>query len=262
MRNRILKIVAVVGLIASYGCSEPRLEKKGFQVSEITEDQNGKKIVGLPKDSLNIETRPRNVLETKSLNHRITPIYKVNYHPKTGKAFTGSNSFHSTWYRDKREGYNWNQNFMPGFSAIYGYNFLNVSVYNSETQNQTQFFKRPVLINTLYYPANSNDTVNFLPINRDFFIVSVYTDDSNNDGFINRTDLRRLVLFGQEGENKGNLVPNNYSVMSSEYDEQKDLMYVFARLDQNKNGQMDEKEPIHIFWVDLKNPSHTGFQYK
>lgn len=254
-------IILCISLLV-LGCSSSKIEKKGFQVSEITQDEDGKKVVGLPKDSLNMETQPRNVFTTKSMAHRITPIYKVNYHKKTGKAFTGSNSFHTTWFREKREGYNWNGNFMPGFSAIYGYNLLNVSLFNNETQIQTKFFTQPVLINTLYYPADSKDSIHYQPVNRDFFMVSVYNEDSNNDGFINRTDLRRLVLFGQEGINKGLLIPSNYSVMNSEYDEKKDYMYVFARLDQNKNGQMDRKEPIHIFWIDLKDPKNSGVLYE
>jgi hypothetical protein len=38
-------------------------------------------------------------------------------------------------------------------------------------------------------------------------------------------------------------------------------MYVFAELDENKNGKSDDKESIHIFWIDLKNPERTGRHY-
>jgi len=57
------------------------------------------------------------------------------------------------------------------------------------------------------------------------------------------------------------LIPENYSVIKSEYDPDNDFMYVFAKLDANNNGQQEEDEPIHIYWIDLKNPSKTGRQY-
>jgi hypothetical protein len=36
---------------------------------------------------------------------------------------------------------------------------------------------------------------------------------------------------------------------------------VFAKLDENKNGRVEEGEADHIFWVDLKDPGRTGRQY-
>lgn len=49
--------------------------------------------------------------------------------------------------------------------------------------------------------------------------------------------------------------------MSSEYDSANDFMYIIAKQDKNKNGQMEEFEPTDIFWIDLKNPGNTGTQY-
>jgi hypothetical protein len=31
-------------------------------------------------------------------------------------------------------------------------------------------------------------------------------------------------------------------------------LQVRAKLDKNSNGMIDEKEAIHIFWIDLKKP--------
>lgn len=245
---------------ALLSCNNDTLEKKGFQVSEIVEDNEGKKVVGLQIDSLKLETRPRNVLITKNDAHRLTPIYKVNYHKKTGHPFTGSNHFHSNW-ADHEDGNNWNENFMPGLEAVYGYNFVNVSHYNLITKSRNELFNKPVLIRTLYYPAFSKDTLNYQPVNRDYYMVSVYDEDTNKDGFINVADLRRFYLFDIEGKLKKQLIPKNYSVMSSEYDSANDLMYVFTKLDANNNGKMDEGEATHIFWIDLENPEMVGLLY-
>ncbi len=255
-------IVILISSILIASCSDNSIDKKGFQVSEITEDENGQKIIGLNIDSLKLETRPRNVLLTNLSAHRITPIYKVNYNKKTKTPYTGSNRFHTNWKNDNQLGNNWNHNFMPGFEAIHGYNFVNVSHFDNNTKKENKLFKKPVLIKTFYYPAFSNDTLNYLPVNRLHYLVSVYDEDTNNDGFINSKDLRRFYLFDIDGMNKRVLIPKDYSVMNSEYDSANDYMYVFARADKNKNGQMDNNEPIDVFWIDLKNPERKGIQYK
>ena len=73
--NRILTIIFLGLLIVS--CFDNNIEKKGFQVNEITENEDGQKVVGLQIDSLKFETRPRNVLLTFNSEHRLTPINKM-----------------------------------------------------------------------------------------------------------------------------------------------------------------------------------------
>ncbi|MDX2247526.1 MAG: hypothetical protein SF052_12150 [Bacteroidia bacterium] len=257
--KKIIKILLLGVLTPS--CTDNSLENKGFQVNEITETEEGEKIVGIPIDSLELETRPRNVLLTKHPNHRLSSIYKINYDKRTGKPFTGANTYHTNWGESENDESNWNNNFMPGFEAVYGYNFVNISHYNNETQTQKEFFDKPVLVKTLYYPAFSKDTLNNQPVTRDYYMVSVYDEDTNKDGFITITDLRRFYHFDLNGNRKKALIPPHYSAMSSEYDSDNDFMYIFAKPDQNNNGQIEQEEPIHIFWIDLKNPENTGVQY-
>jgi len=254
-------IISVLSILLG-SCANNKIANKGFQVSEINKDENGHKIVGLSIDSLQLETRPRNVLLTSNPAHRLTPIYKVNYDKTSKKPFVGSNQFHTNWNNESADGNNWNNNFMPGFEAMYGYNFVNISHYNNVLKQENKFFESPVLIKTLYYPAFSKDTLNFEPIDRQYYMVSVYDEDSNNDGFINVQDLRRFYFFDIHGKNKRALIPKNYSVMSSEYDSANDYMYIFAKVDKNENGQMELEEPTDIFWIDLKNPDKTGIQYQ
>ncbi len=254
-------IMVFVLLIFSIGCFDNEIEKKGFQVNEITEDDSGKKVVGLKIDTLKLKTRPRNVLLTFDAKHRLTPIYKLNYDKHSETYFTGSNNYHQSWNSNK-DGNNWHNNFMPGFEAVYGYNFVNISHYNNETKTENKLFDKPVLVKTLYYPAFSKDSLNYKPVKRNFYMVSVYDEDTNKDGFINVKDLRKFYYFDINGKRKKALIPKGYSVMSSEYDSANDFMYVFARKDINLNGQMEANEPIDIFWIDLKNPANVGQQYK
>lgn len=261
--SKLLLAIIILGMPLTKSCSKEQLEEKGFQVNEISVDENGEKVTGLNIDTLNFETRPRNVLLTNSPSHRLTPIYKLNFQKKTNIPFTGSNAFYyNYWAEDDLEGANWNGNFMPGFSAMYGYNLINISHFNVETKMANPFFEKPVLIKTLYYPAFSNDTLNSLPVHRNFYMISVYDEDTNKDGFINSQDLRHFYHFNIEGAEIKALIPSNYSVMNSEYDAALDYMYIFAKLDENKNGQMEEVEAVHIFWIDLNDPSQTGILYQ
>jgi len=255
-------IFAITIFFLLTNCSKGKLEEKGFQVSPISDNSESDQTDGLNSDSLKIETRPSNVLLTGVPNVRLTTIYKVNLNKKDNSTFIGSNSFYYRYEESEgNKGNNWNNNLIPGLEAVYGYNLVNISHYDIKENRQKTFFEKPVLIRTLYFPTFSKDTLNYKPVNRDYFMISVYNDDTNKDGFINLKDLRRFYLYNINGNRQKVLIPENYSVYKSEYDPDNDFMYVFAKLDSNNNGQQDEGEPIHIFWIDLKDPSKTGRQY-
>ncbi len=150
---------------------------------------------------------------------------------------------------------------MGALLLMQGTHMVNISVHNNKNQTQKNFFETPVLIKTLYYPSFSKDTLNTKPILRNYYMVSVYDEDTNQDGFINIHDLRRFYHFNSEGVNKHPLVPVNYSVISSEYDPANDFMYVFARIDSNENGKAEDMEDIHVFWINLSNPLNNGLLY-
>jgi len=261
MKSTNIILTAILFTIFT-SCSNNRLEEKGFPVnnSEDTTESDGEKPEGISNDSVKFDTRPSNVLLTGITNVRLTTIYKVNLNKKDGTTFIGSNNY---LYSDTEmgQGNNWNGNFIPGLEGLYGYNLVNISHYDIQNNKKKDFFDKPVLIKTLYFPASSKDTLNNKIVKRNYFLVSVYNEDTNTDGFINQKDLRRFYLFDSNGERQKQLVPENYSVFKSEYDPDNDFMFVFARLDRNENGQIDDNEPINIFWVDLKSPTKTGQQY-
>ncbi len=260
MRHQIVKIIFLLTVFSGLtGCGD-KLEQKGFAVTSIRNKEEPK-VDGISKDSLIFPTRPSNVLLTGNQKYRLVSIYKVNFN-KDSTTFIGSNDFHYNYENiGETNGNQWNNNYLPGLEAVYGYNLVNVSHFDIESQKQKLFFERPVLIKTLYYPAFSKDTLNYMPINRNYFLISVYDEDTNKDGFINMNDLRRFYSFDINADNKKPIVPTNYSIYKSEYDPANDLVYIFAKWDKNKNGQIDELEPVNIFWVDLKNPERTGIQY-
>lgn len=261
MKNTCILIIVLSAMIFS-GCSSDKKYEKGFSVGPETEMSDGSKIDGINKDSINFDTRPSSVLLTGFPNYRLTTIYKLNYNKKDDSYFIGYNHFYKNYSDFGQTGGNqWNSNFMPGLEVVYGYNLVNVSLHNIETKKQNRFFDNHVLIKTIYYPSFSSDTLNNNPVRRNYYMISVYDDDTNKDGFINLKDLRRFYTFDLDGANKKELIPKNYSVISSEYDSANDYMYVFAQLDENNNGQKDDTEDIHVFWIDLKNPLQNGRQY-
>jgi hypothetical protein len=254
--------IALLFLALVSSCADKSHKEKGFSVSPESERAGDEKIDGIKKDTIPLNTRPLQVLLTGYSNHRLTSIFKVNYNKKKDQYFTGSNSFYRNYLDFGRaNGNNWNNNFMPGFAATYGFNMVNISHHEVETQETRLLFNEPVLVRTLYYPSFSKDTLNYIPVERGYYMVSAYDEDTNKDNFINLKDLRRFYQFDLDGKQKTELVPKNYSVIKSEYDSANDFMYIYAQIDSNNNGMSDETEEIHVFWIDLKNPKNRGRHY-
>lgn len=258
---KTLNICCTIVLIVFLNCSPNHKYEKGFSVSPETESQEETKMDGISGDSLNFATRPGSVLLTGFPEYRLTTIYKLNYNKRSDFYFTGDNNYYLSYFEKNTDGNQWHNNFMPGLEAVYGYNMVNVSLSNTAIKKQKNLFDQPVLVKTLYFPSFSKDTLNFKPVQRNYYLISVYDEDTNKDGFINPKDLRRFYYFDLNGVNKTELIPANYSVISSEYDSANDFMYVYAQLDENNNGQKDEKEIFHVYWIDLKNPSNKGRLY-
>lgn len=199
-------------------------------------------------------TRPGLVVRTAHAAHRLVPVFKLRKNPYNEKFYIGGNRFHRTYNQNAQDSTNiWHDHLVPGFEAMYGVDLLNVSHINLETKEKRTLFDRPFLVNTVYYPCIEQDTLNGDPIERDYYLVSVYDEDTNGDSLINRSDLRRFYHYNLEGEQVDRLIPANYSVQSSQYDQNNDIMVVFARLDENENGKRDLEEPVHVFWLDLKS---------
>ncbi len=244
-----------IGLLTS--CNRNELKKQnGISLDQIKSEENGNS----NQIKKELRTRPTDVLLSGNSNHRLVTVYKINYNSRTESYYTGTNNFLRDYSYSYDDDYGSNRRvrkyhfFMPGIEAIAGYNMMNVSHYNFKTKERNNLFEKPVLVNTLYYPCLEQDSLNGQPINRDYYMVSVYDEDTNQDSLINRDDLRRFYHFDIDGLNQSPLVPLNYSVISSEYDSENDVMFVFAKLDKNENGKREEEEPIHIFWIDLKTP--------
>jgi hypothetical protein len=261
MKKTIFILISII-LIS---CTEKneKFKDKGFQVDEIESENaevNSKNAI--KNDSLNFKSKSVDVLLTGNKNIRLSPIYKVNYSEKEKKFFTGSNDFHYGYNDDNpKDGNNWNS-VIPGFEALFGYNLMNIFHFNHTENRGKKLFKKPVLIKTCYYPSFKVDTLNFKPVQRNFYMISAYDEDTNKDKYINNKDLRRFYLFDINGENLGEIVPKNHSVIGAMYDSGNDYLYIDAKLDSNKDGKISEHEPVSIFYLDLKNPMNKGLFYK
>ena len=86
-------------------------------------------------------------------------------------------------------------------------------------------------------------------------------DSTNNDSLINYKDLRRFYHFDLNARKKTSLIPQSYSVLSSQYDYLNDFMFIKAKQDTNRNGKRDITEPIHIFWINMQDPKQAKRAY-
>ena len=256
--NKIFFLV-LVGLLISCNRSN-ELDKKGLQVEEVVDSKDSQNVI--KKDSLDFKVKSLGVLLTSNPNVRISPLFKLNYNKKNKSYYTGSSVFHYNYYYDNQKNQDIRQNIIPGFKALYGYNLVNIFHFDHKENKGKKLFDKPVLIKTCYYPSDTVDSLKYQPINRKFYMISVYDEDTNKDKYINSKDLRRFYLFDENGENKSLILPKNYSVVGADYDEDNDYLYINAILDLNKDGNVSGDEPVSIFYLNLKEPSLNGLIYE
>lgn len=258
-RTQILFYLLALGILVS--CSKGKVKETEEQVAvvaeggyEVTNDSMLNTIIG-NATMKQVPTFPNKVILTGLGNHRLVSIYKS----KPGVEPIIKVADYS--YEEGENGDESSEYFMPGITILYGYNLLNIAHYDLTTEKGNLLFNHPVLIKTLYYPSFEQDSLDNQPINRDYYMVSVYDEDTNKDSLINKWDLRRFYHFNANGNNKTLLIPADYSALRSQYDSKNDLMYIFARKDENKNGIPEKKEPVHVFWFSLKNPQIAKMLY-
>ena len=204
-----------------------------------------------------ISTFPSKVILTGLADHRLVSIYKS----KTTTNSTENSNMSSYSYDSDESGDESNEHFMPGIDILFGYNLLNIAHYDLKLEKGNYLFNHPVLVKTLYFPSFTQDSLDNQPVNRNYYLVSVYDEDTNKDSLINKNDLRRFYHFDASSNMKKLLIPIDYSVVRSQYDSKNDLMYIFARQDENKNGTQDKTEPVHVFWFSLKTPEIAKLLY-
>jgi hypothetical protein len=205
-----------------------------------------------------LATYPNKVILTGLPDQRLITIYKkIKKGDKGLMEEYGSRSgyYDDDYYRD------YEQHYMPGIDLVFGYNLVNIGHYNFTTEKLNLLFDHPVLVKSLYYPSFEQDSLHKKPINRNYFLLSVYNEDTNKDTLISKADLRRFYFFNATASERVQLIPSDYSVERSQYDSMKDVMYIFARQDENKNGKSDPTEPLHIFWLSLARPDVAKRMY-
>jgi hypothetical protein len=249
----LFRSVFIFGIFILASCSsgkEQKEEQLRINPTEVSMADSINSISG--KVNLDkIATRPNSVILTGLAEHRLITIYRFKNENKASGKYS---SFYRS-YNDDVESYDDDyKHFIPGLEIIYGFNLLNIAHYNLSTEKLNFFFDKPALIKSLYYPSFTQDSIDKKPINRNYYFVSVYDEDTNRDTLINKKDLRRFYHLNTDCDVKTRLIPAEYSVLRSQYDIKNDVMYLFTIFDENKNGMGDNSEPIHIFWVDLKNP--------
>lgn len=200
-----------------------------------------------------ILSKPNNVILTGFAQHRLITIYRTNKLTSTDDVENSS----SRYYTEYDENGNENEiaeHYVPGIQILYGYNLLNIAHFNMHTKKIHYFFNKPAFVKTLYYPSYTQDSINKIPVVRNYYLASAYDEDTNKDKLINKKDLRKFYYFNLDCDSNISLLPIHYSALRSQYDNKNDVLYIFAKYDSNKNGLIEREEPLKIFWLDLKNP--------
>lgn len=254
--KKYLFVTTVILLFVS--CSNNKKEQKEEQINVRSSVGDSDSVTDSLLNSIKgnvsfsqIASNPNSIILTGLKEHRLVSIYKSR---KDDVSFEENIGYSSSYTVVDGQTIEIEKPFMPGVEVLYGYNLLNIAHYNLQTEKMNFMFQRPVLIKSLYYPSFIDDSLDNVPIKRNYYLVTVYDDDSNKDSLINKNDLRHMYYFNTDCTVKIRLIPADYSVIRSQYDSRNDVMYVFARKDENKNGISDKNEPIHIFWLNMKLP--------
>ncbi len=255
---KLLQVVLLAIGVILLSCDSSNKTEKEQLVYEPSSDGESQE-----KDTVNsvkrdlplsaLATYPQRVVLTGMPQHRLVSIYKY-IPPKKESKLRDYYSYENNSYSP--DDYT---HYMPGLDLQFGFNMLNLAHYDMKSEKLNYLFERPVLIKSLYYPSYVQDSVGDKPkrkpITRDYFLVSVYDEDTNRDTLLNRHDLRRFYLFNAACDVKTQLLPSDYSVTRSQYDFDNDVMYVYAVHDANGDGKAEQHESLHIFWLSLKSPA-------
>jgi hypothetical protein len=199
-----------------------------------------------------LASSPSTVLLTGNDRFRLVTVYKTNPgKDRNIEIYEGTT--YSSWGRIEDDGDF--RYFMPGMDVISGYNLVNIGHYDVEKDTLTYFFAKPVLIKNLYFPGLMQDSLYCKPVSRNYYMVSVYDEDTNSDSLINRHDLRRMYHFDEGMTQQTPLLPPGYSAIKSNYEYKLDAMYIYARFDENGNGTPEKTEPVAVFMLRLYDPT-------
>jgi hypothetical protein len=250
-----------------FSCKNKNSEAKEEQITVttiLTPEKNADSVTNANSIQGNISfnqiaTNPNSIILTGLANHRLLTIYKSRIKDNANaEAHNYSRSYYNEGGAEENDT---PEHFMPGIDILAGYNLLNIAHYDLKTEKLSYFFNQPVLIKTLYYPCFKQDSLHKKPITRNYYLVSVYDEDTNKDTLINKKDLRRFYYIDENNIQKTRLLPADYSVIRAQYDSQNDAMYLFAKQDVNKNGSAENNEPMNVFWVSLKAPTSAKKLY-
>jgi hypothetical protein len=253
-----IKPIVVIILLFVSACSSDRMDRtEEIRVPTSDSDQDDTTHLNSIRGNVSlaqISSEPNSVVLTGLSQHRLVTVYRT-WPDEKGKAFYEKRSYYDGYESDRDE------HFMPGIDLIYGYNLINVAHYDLIHERLDYLFDHPVLIKSLYYPSFEQDSIDEKPIIRDYYLVSVYDEDTNSDTLLNKNDLRRLYYFNVSATEKNLLIPADYSVVRSQYDPKNDVMYIFARQDTNHDGASGKNEPLHVFWLRLQQPEKAKRLY-
>lgn len=247
------EIIYLLIIVALFSCKEQKKAKEqSISLNETNVSFDTASGISSSNNFSQLTTTPNDLVLTGIDKIRLLPVYKIPASQDKNILYDQGSSYDREKEFLNEDDFRY---YMPGIDIIKGYNLVNIGHYNIEKGQLTYFFKKPVLVRTLYFPGVLKDSLNKNEINRNFFLVSAYNEDTNHDSLINNKDFRRLFYIDSLNDTQISLLPKDFSAIRSSYDFKNDIMTIRARKDENKNGILEKTEPVSIFLLSLKNPT-------
>lgn len=98
-------------------------------------------------------------------------------------------------------------------------------------------------------------------IGKDYLIYNVYDQDTNNDGKLNGNDVLACYISNLNGKDFKKITPDNQQYVPGVWVLWASRYYFKTIEDTNKNGQFDEKDKAHYYYIDFSTTPYTVLEY-
>ncbi|MFC3879385.1 hypothetical protein ACFOSV_04335 [Algoriphagus namhaensis] len=96
---------------------------------------------------------------------------------------------------------------------------------------------------------------------KETLIYTVTDKDSNKDKKLDDRDIESLYISSIDGQNFRKLSPDSHELVEWKVMEIQDRIYFITSEDIDKNGEFDQSDQLHYYYLDLKSDSMDVVEY-
>jgi hypothetical protein len=139
---------------------------------------------------------------------------------------------------------------------ISGY-IKNLKFQHADSTKIRNLSNKPLLIETITYLNKVAEKTN-----QQLLVYTLADSDTNNDGKVNSSDVKSLYISTISGLKFQKLTTEFQELIDWDLLESQNKMYYRAIEDTNKNGEFDNQDSLHYYFLDLTTKDKLPQEYK